>query len=113
MRRTLPLFAPQTFRLFAKKRAPPKAPNLHEDLLSFGLNNKKHLMAQLNDDSLSLGEMLEKIRQMPIQKLFDLVQKSLLEAHGVSAGKLAPSQKRLFKEYSTLLTNNTSALDLT
>ena len=96
MRRTLPLFAPTTIRSFAKKKATQRPPSLHEDLLAFGLNNKKHLLMQMDNESVSLADILEQIREMPVQKLFDLTQKSLLDAHGVSAGKLAPSQKRLF-----------------
>ena len=62
------------------------------------------------DDSgnLTLGQLLDEIKKMSTEKLFGIIQKSLLDSHEKVNDPKKTSQKRLFKEYGQLLQTNIS-----
>jgi len=62
-----------------------KLESFEQELITYSLNNKNAILKSLEssqDDSLkhlTLGQLLDTIKTMPVERLFQIVQKSVLD----------------------------------
>ena len=99
-----------------KEQSKAEPVDFHSALVSFALNNKKHLgRLEVKSDS-QLSEHLSQIKSMPLQKLFDAICDSLLDlatqhrtrvTQAKSQKKAAPqvpqSLKRLIRAFCQIM----------
>lgn len=94
---------------FGKKTVKKPVGLLRDELVAYGINNKKYVLPnffsiELNQDAITLKQGLDMIHDASTEDLLAATHKSIVKLT-LSQGKPAPSQKRLFKEWCAILGN--------